>query len=205
LIQAALVFLILLLNAASSYGEGGGASAPTLETSALDVVTQHTKKPLDETRLWLPSSYRRYSLSLLKAATSALARPRCLEIKRGTLDLSQTTPERAVFRFLCLQASGQTYSEVIEGNDYTSLVFEPTKTPACYERLLTQVQSMHDLAWLAESGAVEDDQIARWDFDAKTPDGESLHFQAVCSLDKNGEAVVKVSPRFLTNSSGDNE
>ena len=164
-----------------------------------------TKKPLDEARLWLPASYNKHSLALLKAATSALARPRCLEVKRGTLDLSQSAPERAVFRFLCLQASGQTYTEVIEGNSFTSLVFEPTKTPACYERLLTQVKAMHDLVWLVESGAVESDQIARWDFDAKTPDGDPLNFKAVCSLDKNGDAVVKLSPRLLVHPSNSND
>ncbi|MDZ7922979.1 MAG: hypothetical protein U5M23_02775 [Marinagarivorans sp.] len=173
--------------------------------SQSNVLTSFAKKPLDETRLWLPASYNKYSLALLKAATSALARPRCLEVKRGTLDLSQSTPERAIFRFLCLQVDGQTYAEVIDGNSFTSLVFEPTKTPACYERLLTKIQSMHDLVWLVESGSIVGDQIARWDFDAKTPGGDPLNFKAVCSLDKNGDAVVKLSPRFLVHPSDAND
>ena len=203
--------LILLLSAVNTYAAGGNdlavssANNVVTDMSAAATPPSQGKKPLDESRLWLPASYKHYSLSLLKAATSALARPRCLDIKRGTLDISQTTDERAVFRFLCLQANGQTYSEVIEGNNYTSLVFEPTKTPACYERLLIKVQAMHDLVWLAESGAPVEDQLARWDFDAKTPDGEPLHYQAVCSLDSRGEVVVKLAPRFLGNAGSGND
>jgi hypothetical protein len=70
---------------------------------------------LDDSRLWLPTKYSTLFLSLKEAAAAAEVLDRCVTILRGTLDLEKSTTEQPIYRFLCRQASGLTYNELVDG------------------------------------------------------------------------------------------
>lgn len=189
------LLVLLIVFASLAAGQLVYASDLTLPNTAT-AEAGSAKIPVDESRLWLPKSYKvKHSLPLLRAAAAALAMPRCHEIKQGTLDLSQSTHERPVYIFVCLQANGQTYAEVVDGTSFNSMVHEVTPAPECHQRLMEQVNLMHELAWHPSSPLPEGAQLAVWDFDAKNPEGVDLHYRAVCTLDKHKKASVKILPR----------
>lgn len=70
---------------------------------------------LNEERLWLPSNHERLYLSLKRSALAAERLERCTKVLRGTLDLDASTSEKPIFRILCLQESGKTYNEMVDG------------------------------------------------------------------------------------------
>jgi hypothetical protein len=120
--------------------------------------------PLDDKVLWLPKSYQQYYIQLVNAAQAALAQERCIEVKRATLDLVQSTEAQPIYRVLCMQISGKTYTEIIDGSNYQSLTPEPkpridkdstlsdelTLDPAkaCRQLLVKKTLLMIDLRWL---------------------------------------------------------
>lgn len=156
------------------------------------------KVPLDESKLWLPLKYKKHHLSLLRAATQALAQPRCLEVKRGSLDLRQSTSERAIYRFLCKQASGKTYTEIIDGVTFHSLVPTPTSEIACYKLVMAKTQLMKKLKWLNDNALRAPKGLPEryeWRFDAVSVDGEPLKYSAVCKLNALGVPELDITPR----------
>ena len=168
--------------------------------SMLSVEAAHVpvKVPLDESKLWLPLKYKKHHLSLLRAATQALAQPRCLEVKRGSIDLRQSTPERAIYRFLCKQASAKTYTEMIEGVPFHSLVPTPTSEIACYELVKAKTYMMKNIRWLNDSALKAPKGLPEryeWRFDAVSVDGEPLKYSAVCKLNAHGVPELDVTPR----------
>lgn len=177
------------------------SQAERLGPESVDVqgVEGEPDVPLDEKALWLPKKYQGYYIKLVAAAQAALDQPRCLEVKQATLDLRQTTPERALFRVLCRQASGTTYTEMIEGNDYTSLTPDKTSAMACHNLLIAKTEQMIDLKWLNKKGeSLASERVGgeryQWDFDAVSVDGVPLHFRAVCES-YSGQPRLQITPR----------
>lgn len=162
------------------------------------ISQQRTKVPLDENKLWLPLKYQKHHLPLLRAATVALAQPRCYEVKRGSLDLRQSEPKHAIYRFLCKQASGKTYTEVIDGVTFESLVPRPSSEIACYELLMAQVKMMKQLHWLNDTALTAADgepERYEWHFDSVSVEGQPLKYTALCQLNNEAIAELKIMPR----------
>ena len=155
--------------------------------------------PLNEKALWLPAKYQGHYIELVSAAQAALDLPRCIEVKQATLDLRQSTPEKPIYRVLCLQESGKTYTEMIDGDGYISLTPEKNSAMACHKLLLEKTQQMIDISWLeggpkSVAGGSEGGERYQWDFDAKSLDGDALHYTAICVAD-DGVPVVTISAR----------
>ncbi|HEY7773930.1 MAG TPA: hypothetical protein VIC26_12175 [Marinagarivorans sp.] len=174
---------------------------PTAESPAETEAeaAAEAKVPLDEKALWLPVKYQGYYIKLVTAAQAALNQPRCIEVKQATLDLRQTTPERPLFRILCRQASGKTYTEMIEGNNYTSLTPKKSSAMACRQLLIAKTQQMVGLTWLHKKGeSLTSSQAGveryQWDFDAVSVDGVPLHYRAICES-RLGQPRLQISPR----------
>ncbi|WP_394201192.1 hypothetical protein [Marinagarivorans algicola] len=174
------------------------ASSPVV-THLEEAQNRHvTKAPLNEDKLWLPRRYQKYHLPLLRAAKVALAQPRCYEIKRGSLDLRQSEPKHAIYRFLCKQASGKTYSEVIDGVTFQSLVPRPSSEIVCYELLMAQVKMMKQVRWLNDTALTAGDgepERYEWQFDSVAVDGQPLKYSALCQLNSEAIAELKIMPR----------
>lgn len=66
-------------------------------------------------QLWLPKSYFRHLPRLYDAARLVEASPRCAELLEGTSHLGRTTLEHPVFTFKCRNASGETFSLMVDG------------------------------------------------------------------------------------------
>ncbi len=75
----------------------------------------------DDKSLWLPGKYGPLFLELKKAAQSAENLERCVTILRGTIDLDDSTSDHPVYRFLCRQANGRTYNEMVDGLTFETL------------------------------------------------------------------------------------
>ena len=90
---------------------------------------------VDESRLWLAKSDQVLYLPLVRAALAAANLERCVEVLEGTLDRTQSTSERPMFRILCRQADGKSYNEMVDG-----LSFETLTTPKVVEVVLTEEQ-----------------------------------------------------------------
>lgn len=92
---------------------------------------------LDETRLWLPKTYHKHYLILVKAAAAAEAIDRCDTVLEGTVDLSQSRAEHPIFRILCRQTNGLSYNEMVDG-----ITFETLTTPAPVEVILSEAEKL---------------------------------------------------------------
>ncbi|MGD8175521.1 hypothetical protein [Marinimicrobium sp. ARAG 43.8] len=66
-------------------------------------------------KLWLPSSYLRHLPRLYDAAREVEAWSACDELLEGTSLLDQTRLEHPVFRFVCRDEAGRTFSLVVDG------------------------------------------------------------------------------------------
>lgn len=158
--------------------------------------------PLNENALWLPMKYQGHYIQLVGAAKAALALPRCVEVKQARLDLRQSTPERSMFRILCRQASGKTYTEMIEGGSFQSLTPEKNSVVACHTLLLEETQMMMDLSWVADTSEAANSQVDSsggehylWDFNAKALDGGVLHYRAECYVPMGGSPSLTINAR----------
>lgn len=158
--------------------------------------------PLNENALWLPIKYQGHYIQLVGAAQAALDLPRCVEVKQARLDLRQSTPGRTMFRILCRQASGKTYTEMIGGEGFLSLTPEKSSVVACHKLLLEETQMMIDLSWVADTSEAADGRVGpdgdehyRWDFNAKALDGEMLHYSAECFVSAGGAPSLSINAR----------
>ncbi len=70
---------------------------------------------LDESRLWLPVSYKQYHFELLASGLAAEAQRECERVVEGTVDLDRSTLEKPVFRVLCRNADGRTFNLLVDG------------------------------------------------------------------------------------------
>lgn len=66
-------------------------------------------------QLWLPKSYLRHLPRLYDAARLVEKSPRCVELLEGTSHLGRATLEHPVFTFKCRNASGETFSLMVDG------------------------------------------------------------------------------------------
>lgn len=91
---------------------------------------------LDIDRLWLPTEFRGQYLKLRDAALAAEATPQCQEVLRGTLDLDQSSSELSVYRILCRQENGTSYTEFVDGDTLQprSLTPDPAPPELAHER-----------------------------------------------------------------------
>lgn len=176
--------------------------------------------PIDPEVLWLPLKYQRLLPKLYLAAEAALEQPRCVEVKKGTVDLRQSTPEVSLFRILCREPSGLTYTEMVSSDGYRALTPKKNALLACSELLETHTQLMQSLTWVPSkaleeyasksaaerAGAkgtshVEEDaegnrkELYHWDFDAKAINGDPLHFRADCTALNGENASIQIKAR----------
>lgn len=176
--------------------------------------------PLDPSVLWLPLKYQKLQAKLYNAAEAALYQPRCIEVRSGTVDLRQSTPDVPVFRILCKEPSGLTYTEVITANGFESLTPKKNASLACYELLKRETRLMLELVWVPPkplssypskkvaklagakgSSAIEEDadgnlhELYTWDFDAESISGERLHFRAQCTAINGADPHIEVKGR----------
>ena len=86
-----------------------------LSSAILTLISSVTTSALDESTLWLPSSYTKYYLKLKEAAFTAESLERCQTVLRATIDLEQSTEERPIYRILCRQENNKTYNEMVDG------------------------------------------------------------------------------------------
>jgi hypothetical protein len=103
---------------------------------------------LDPQRLWLPVRYQDLHPSLVKAAETAEALDRCVTVMEATVDLEQSRPEHPIYRILCRQENGRTYSEMVDGLSFATLttikVVEPELTPEEQALLLRQEEERRE-------------------------------------------------------------
>lgn len=176
--------------------------------------------PLDPSVLWLPLKYQKLQAKLYTAAEAALYQPRCIEVRSGTIDLRQSSPDVPVFRILCKEASGMTYTEVVTADGYESLTPKKNALLACYELLKRETKLMQELTWVppkplasypSEKAArlagakgvstIEEDADGNrhehylWDFDAESVNGEALHYRAECNAVNGANPSLEVKAR----------
>lgn len=176
--------------------------------------------PLDASVLWLPLKYKPLQTKLFNAALAALDQPRCIEVKSGTVDLRQSSAEVPVFRILCKEASGLTYTETVTAEGYQSLTPLKSARKSCHALVKEKTKLMQSLTWLPPKpqASYPNEQAAlraankgeaqittdadgnrheryQWDFDAASPSGESLHYRAVCTAVNGEDAKVKIKAR----------
>lgn len=176
--------------------------------------------PLDTSVLWLPLKYQKLEAKLYFAAEAALSQPRCIEVKNGTVDLRQSTAESPVFRILCRESSGMTYTEMVTANGYESLTPKKSAFLACFELLKQETELMQSLTWVppkpfasypsekaaqiagAKGGStIKEDadgnrhEHYHWDFDAESPSGEALHYRAECLAVNGAKPAIEIKAR----------
>lgn len=176
---------------------------------------------LDDSRLWLPKSYRSHYVALVNAALAAEATNRCVTVLEGTIDLTLSSQEKAVFRILCRQESGVSYNEIVDGDSYETLT-TPTQSDSywsedarleremqvrkkefwsrCDAMLKVRTRLMNDLQWVSEVPSPPvtiSETSAEYlvDFDAKTPEGTILKYRARCSVSDSQDAQVEITRR----------
>lgn len=84
---------------------------------------------LDEKRLWLPVKYQALYLPLVEAATAAEALERCVDVVEGTIDLEQSAAGQPIFRIVCRQENGRTYSEMVDGISFATMTTPKVVAP----------------------------------------------------------------------------
>lgn len=70
---------------------------------------------LDESRLWLPVTYKHYYFELLASGLAAEAQRECESVVEGTTDLDRSKPDHPVFRMLCRNPDGRTFNVLVDG------------------------------------------------------------------------------------------
>lgn len=176
--------------------------------------------PIDPAVLWLPIKYQKLQAKLYIAAEAALYQPRCIEVRSGTVDLRQSTPNVPVFRILCEESSGMTYTEVVTADGYESLTPKKNALLDCYELLKHETKLMQGLTWVPPKPLTSypSEKVARlagakgvstidedadgnrhehylWDFDAESPSGEPLHYRAQCMAVNGANPSIEVKAR----------
>lgn len=110
---------------------------------------------LDESRLWLPISYKQYYFELLASGLAAEAQTECDSVVEGTVDLDQSSRDKPVFRVLCRNADGRTFNMLVDG--LTRTVLTPGHE---VEQLLTPEQRAARARRRAEESARRQRQAA---------------------------------------------
>lgn len=176
--------------------------------------------PIDPSVLWLPLKYQKLQAKLYTAAEAALYQPRCVEVRSGTIDLHQSTPDVPFFRILCKESSGMTYTEVITAEGFESLTPKKNALLACYELLKSETKLMQGLTWVPPKplASYPSEKVARlagakgastieedadgnrhehylWDFDAESVSGEALHYRAECNAVNGANPSIEVKAR----------
>lgn len=172
---------------------------------------------LDKERLWLPVKYQTLYLPLVKAASVAQALERCVTVVEGTLDLEQSKPSHPIYRIQCRQESGRTYNEMVDGVSFAPLTtvteIEPERAAEevarqkrmawqkCQTPLIDRTRLMQGLVWQTEIGELVEPQVYSEEevrfsvnFDARSMRGESLYYNAECTV-RNGSAEVVLRKR----------
>lgn len=114
---------------------------------------------VDKSRLWLAISDQKYYLRLIQAAEAAESLARCTEVLEATLDRGQSRPDHPIFRILCLQPSGQSYNEMVDGRSFETLT---TPTPIVVELTPEEQQRLAELERQRELKAIEDRKDKLW-------------------------------------------
>lgn len=79
---------------------------------------------LDESRLWLPISYKHYYFELLASGLVAEDQHECASVVEGTVDLDRSKRDKPVFRLLCRNSEGRTFNVLVDGLSRTILTPE---------------------------------------------------------------------------------
>lgn len=114
---------------------------------------------VDKSRLWLAISDQKYYLRLIQAAEAAESLARCTEVVEATLDSGQSRPGHPIFRILCLQPSGRSYNEMVDGLSFETLT---TPKPVVVELTPEEQQRLVELERLRELKAIEDRKDKLW-------------------------------------------
>lgn len=107
----------------------------------------HSVLGLDTSRLWLPQSYQKHYLDLVRAAHVAEALERCQTVLEGTLDREHTQNGHPFYRILCRQENGLSYNEMVDGVSFETLttrVQETEMSDADKERLREQQKAQEE-------------------------------------------------------------
>lgn len=179
---------------------------------------------VDEARLWLPKSLADWRYRLLAAARVAATEPRCAELLEGTWDESLGSVKHPVFRFVCRDDVGRSYSVRYDGQ-----ALKPLSTQTLVDELITPEQrALHEARTSAERArqrAAQADSfgadcerllaartatfrgiaptpltkepgelVFRAQFSAIDPSGRTLYFRAECRPGPAREPMLTLAP-----------
>lgn len=155
----------------------------------------------DETRIWLPQSYQKYYLSLVKSVEMLEATEQCKIVVRATLHQKSSTFPHPVFRIICRNPANRTYAVLIDGLSFKDVT--PVKTPKkspdeinrqqqrywqfCHDELTKKTKNMLSLEWLTETMPEVTESNGREtvftvDFNAQSLDRKLLRYRASCTF-----------------------
>lgn len=167
--------------------------------------------------LWLPALYQQQLAPRLRQAALALeATERCERLLRGSLHDSSTGVEDAVFQLLCRDPQGISFAVLVDAA--TLQATYPTGSPdavaeapaaALPQARLLEVEESCGLLFERETRFMNDLQRlpaaatevdagtvrVRIPFDAASPQGARLHYEALCEAADGEAAGLVIQPR----------
>lgn len=193
------------------------------------VLIADSAHAVKESLLWLPRAQSEFKPLLVQAAQLAESSEECEEVISGELDTERSEQQAPVFRIICRNPAGYTYSvfvtdagmpnarlEKVQGADASAsnasvvsaktgskAVDEKTARKNCLASLRIRTSRMAGVE-LDESNLqrlVAEAGLTQFemDFDAADPAGMALHFHATCRVTASGTALVEVRPRRAAN------
>lgn len=176
-----------------------------------------------ESRLWLPRAQQELRPLLLAAAQLAENSDECEEVVSGELDADPSADADPVFRIVCRNPAGYTYSvrvvdagkpgakleKVQSGVPASGKVTSSAQSPSvtgegAAKKCMAAVQlrtsgmagaKLDEAALRPLSSATAGELLYGLDFDATDPSGNVLRFQAICRVAAGGNAGVEIKPR----------
>lgn len=179
------------------------------------VLSPHQVFALDESRLWLPTSYEKLYLELRAAARAAEALDRCKNVLRGTIDLEQSRKDHPIFRIQCRQENNRTYNEMVDGLTQETLTTKielpvgPSpeeiegKKRAFYEQCFVEFSEKTDLFQKLIMADNNSDPVeftmerAKFylDFKAENPEGDELSYRSICLVSDDSPLELHIRKR----------
>lgn len=102
----------------------------------------NSKKPVKESRLWLPQSQAALHDSLVRAARQALLHPECNEVLYGSINEFRTQREGVSFTILCMRDSRSTFNQVFSEAELLSDVEIQSRATANTAAELERLRSL---------------------------------------------------------------
>lgn len=171
--------------------------------------------PAEAAELWLPASHQQLMPRLRQAAEKVEATAACEQVMQGSLHSASEDAGTPVFALVCRDVRRYTYPVFVDAGslevtypagvpsgslwDWSTIERRRQGTEACETLFAEQTRHMLQLQRLQgrKPWTRDDGEVFRLviDFDARTPQGQPLHYRAECRLAGPDEASLVIRAR----------